>query len=126
MNLRLRTVIYRNNTEIENVPIFSCEPCQRSELFPAVKPQLTVLIRTLNVQERKRVQFQDYSELANLLYKMTSKENEHVSVDELIEERVNELLDLFLIARSLNDREWMEDVCQRLQQITDNAMATYT
>ncbi len=36
----------------------------------------------------------------------------------LAEERVNELLDLLLLAQSLKEKEWMEDLRNRLTQIT--------
>ncbi|MDF2815306.1 MAG: hypothetical protein K0Q81_1506, partial [Paenibacillus sp.] len=32
MGIRLRTVIFQNKVEIENVPIYSCDACQRTEV----------------------------------------------------------------------------------------------
>lgn len=52
MNLRLRTVIYQSKVDIENVPIYSCEGCGRSEVVPHVKPELTGLIGKLGVSLR--------------------------------------------------------------------------
>ncbi|UUZ85779.1 hypothetical protein LJK88_21195 [Paenibacillus sp. P26] len=34
MSIRLRTVIYQNKVEIENVPIFTCESCAAARCFP--------------------------------------------------------------------------------------------
>lgn len=126
MNIRLRTVIYQNKVEIENVPVYSCDDCQRSELFSPVKSELTGYIRTLGTSpEAGRVSFGDISELANLLHKVTRKENRHLAAVAIIEERINELLDLLLLAQSLDDADWMEDVRHRLKQITDHFTATY-
>ncbi|MDF2670634.1 MAG: hypothetical protein K0R67_2940 [Paenibacillus sp.] len=126
MGIRLRTVIFQNKVEIENVPIYSCDACQRTEVFPAVKPVLTGFIKTLGREpEKKQVFFNEMSELAHLMYKVTNKENIHSAVERIIEERINELLDLLLLAQSLDDREWMEDVRHRLSQITSHVMTTY-
>src|SRR5690242_16119968 len=53
MNIRLRTVIYQNKVEIDNVPIFSCETCSHSEVYPGVKPELTGLIAELGAVTEK-------------------------------------------------------------------------
>lgn len=126
MNIRLRTVIYLNTVEIENVPIFSCEACQRSELFPPVKPELAGMIRALGAKpEIKRLFFDEISEIAYLMHKAADKEHRNLALETILEERINELLDLLLLAQSLGDREWVGDVRRRLQQITGNAIHTY-
>jgi hypothetical protein len=122
----LRTVIFQNKVEIENVPIYSCDDCGRSEVFPPVKSELTGYIRTLGAEpEKGSIRFNDISELALLLCKVTSQENKHCSVEAVIEERINELLDLLLLAQSLDDADWQEDVRSRLKQITTQMTATY-
>lgn len=126
MNIRLRTVIFQNKVEIENVPIYSCEDCQRSEVFPPVKPELTGYIRTLGpAPEETTVHFNDISELAHLMHKVTSKENRQQSIETIIDDRVNELLDLLLIAKSLDDTEWTADIRHRLKQITNQLTTAY-
>ncbi|GAA3407186.1 hypothetical protein GCM10020370_37280 [Paenibacillus hodogayensis] len=126
MNIRLRTVIFQNKVEIENVPIYSCDACQRSEVYPPVKSQLTGYIRTLGTKpEKSTVLFNELSELAHLLFQVTRKENKHVPVEAIIESRINELLDLLLLAQSLDDQAWLEDVRSRLKQITTHMTATY-
>ncbi|WP_307720047.1 hypothetical protein [Paenibacillus koleovorans] len=126
MVVRLRTVIFQNKVEIENVPIYSCEVCQRTEVFPPVKPELTGFIKTLGHEPDKRqVFFNEMSELAHLMHKVTNKENIHNAVERIIEERINELLDLLLLAGSLDDGAWQEDIRHRLSQITSHVMTTY-
>ncbi|PYI54423.1 hypothetical protein [Paenibacillus flagellatus] len=126
MHIRLRTVIFQNKVEIENVPIYSCDDCHRSEVFPPVKPELTGYIRTLGPKpEPATVSFGDLSELAHLMQMATSKEHQHRSVESIVEDRVNELLDLLLLARSLEDGAWAENVRHRLTQITSHMTTTY-
>lgn len=126
MNIRLRTVIFQSKVEIENVPIYSCEECQRSELFPPVKPELTGYIRTLGKQPvEQTICFDDISEIASLMRKAMSRDYERCSVESIIEERVNELLDLMLLARSLEDEGWMDDIRHRLKQIANRLPITY-
>ncbi|MNP83167.1 hypothetical protein D3C76_1820310 [compost metagenome] len=56
---------------------------------------------------------------------VTDKEHRHESVGVILEERINELLDMLLLARSLQDDAWKKDVTERLSQITRYAMSTY-
>lgn len=122
MNIRLRTVIYQNKVEIDNVPVYTCEVCNRSEVFPDVKPELTGLIGDLGSKpDKQQLQFDEMSELAHLMMKVTNKEHQHQPVDKILEDRINELLDTLLLARSLGNEPWMEDIRQRLSQISKHA-----
>jgi hypothetical protein len=126
MNIRLRSVIYQNKVEIEHVPVFTCEFCNRSEVFPGVKPDLTKLIGELGGKpEKQRIRFDEISELAHLMYVVTDKEHQHEPVGAILEERINELLDMLLLARSLADQTWMDDIVERLSQITQYALSAY-
>jgi hypothetical protein len=121
MNVRLRTVIFQNKVEIENVPIYVCDSCQKSEVFPPIKSELTGFIRTLGANpEAAVVHFNDISELAHLMFIVSSKENTNRPVESIIDERVNELLDLLLLASSLKDEHWVKDVRHRLRQISSH------
>jgi len=124
MSIRLRTVIYQNKVEIDNVPIFTCETCQRSEVFAEVKPDLTGIIGQLgNVPEKKQLYFNDISEIAHLMVKVTEKQRAADPVEKIVEERVNELLDLLLLAQSLQDEAWMNDIRNRLAQISKHSLS---
>lgn len=126
MEIRLRTVIYQSKVEIENVPVFTCEFCNRSEVLPEVKQELTGLIAELGGKpEKQRLRFDESSELAHLMRVVTDKEHRHEPVDKILEERINELLDMLLLARSLGDEPWMDDVRNRLSQISKHAIHAY-
>ncbi|ALS27429.1 hypothetical protein IJ21_20320 [Paenibacillus sp. 32O-W] len=121
MTVKLRTVIYSGKVEIDNVPIYSCPSCSRSEVFPEVKSDLTGLIGQLGEEPKKQTfLFNEWNEWANLLvesvigHKMPDLEQ----VERLIEERIDELLDLYLIACRLGDEAWKADLNKRLSQIS--------
>ncbi len=121
MNIRMRTVIYSGKVEIDNVPIFSCPACSRSEVFPEVKPDLTGLIGKLGARpEKQSLSFNEWNEWADLLLQAcTDKKQPAASeVGRLIEERVNALLDMHLLAQSLGDTAWQEELHRRLSQIS--------
>jgi hypothetical protein len=119
MNIRLRTVIYRNKVEIENVPVYSCDDCSRSEVFPAVKPHLSGLIGQLGDKPGKQqLQFDKMSEMAGIMRKVNEIGHNHKPVQQLIEERINELLDLLLLSQSLLDDGWSADIRSRLRELT--------
>jgi hypothetical protein len=124
MSIKLRTVIYQNKVEIDNVPIFSCEACRRSEVFAEVKSELTGMIKKLGkTLEKQHLQFNDISEIAHLMFKVTQKQYATEPVEKIVEERINELLDLLLLAQSLKDEPWTEDVRKRLEQISKHSLS---
>lgn len=127
MKMKLRTVIYSGKVEIDNVPIFSCTTCNRSEVFPEVKPDLTGLIAQLGAQPDKQTfLFNECNEWANLLVeaKAVKLQTDQPAFERLIEQRINELLDLYLLAQSLNDEAWITDINKRLEQISRRTLLT--
>ncbi|KIL41206.1 hypothetical protein SD70_09075 [Gordoniibacillus kamchatkensis] len=124
MTLRLRTVIYQNKVDIENVPVYSCDSCQRSEVLPSVKPELTVLIGRLGSEPGKQqLLFDELSEIAYLMRKVSEKEHQAQSVERIVQERINELLDMMLIAKSVGDERWSEEIRARLAQISQHSIS---
>lgn len=122
MDVRLRTVIYTNKVSIANVPVLCCEDCTSSEVVPAIKDDLKGLIQELgNRPSEQELDFVECNELAYLLGMVSRKEMNHWSIDGLIQDRINQLLDLLLLASSLEDEAWTEDIQRRLQQISDLA-----
>ncbi|WP_325355553.1 hypothetical protein [Paenibacillus sp.] len=121
MYIRMRTVIYSGRVEIDNVPVYSCPVCSRSEVFPEVKPDLTGLIGRLGAKpEKQTFSFNEWNEWADVLLKACSdkKQPDRSDVNRLIEERVNALLDMYLLADSLNDAAWREELQKRLSQFS--------
>lgn len=125
MDVRLRTVIYTNKVSIANVPVLCCEDCICSEVLPEIKNDLKFLIKRLgdhpNLQE---LDFGECNEFAYLLGMAARKEFHHRAIDELVQDRINQLLDLLILASSLNDPGWTKDIERRLVQISDLTCST--
>jgi hypothetical protein len=111
-------IIYANRVEIEHVPVYTCDACRISELHHAIKDEMTELIARLGAHpDRQKVRFDELNDLAHLLRTAETEGKGNVPLETLIEERVNELLDLLLLSRSLGDTEWTQDIHRRLKQI---------
>lgn len=127
MAMKLRTVIYSGKVEIDNVPIYSCQECSHSEVVPDVKPDLTGLIGTLGSRpEKMSFSFNDWNEWADILLEALTacKKPNPTYVERIAQERVNNLLDLLLLAQSLGDEAWSADLQKRLKQISRGTMHT--
>lgn len=125
MRMKLRTVIYSGKVEIDNVPVYTCKACSRSEVYPVVKTDLTGLIGKLGAQpEKQTFRFDDWNEWANLLVEAFDghkKQPEPALVDRLAGERIDMLLDLYSLAEKLGDNEWKNDISKRLTQLSHTA-----
>lgn len=119
MEIVLRNVVYRKRVKIMNVPVHICsdESCAHSEVVDVIKDDLKSLMEELGQHpQRQAIEFEEMSELSNLLV-VVANEGLDSSVREALGERVNELLDLFLLAQSLGDKKWMLELRQRLTKI---------
>lgn len=125
MDIRLRTVIYSGAVEIDNVPIYSCDACFHTEILSEVKPDLTRIISGLGAKPKKqKLNFDEMNEWAHLIAKAIDKELMHVPIHHIIGERIDQLLDLMLLAQSLRDTEWEEELRVRLSQISKPVLTT--
>ncbi|GKU78461.1 hypothetical protein [Paenibacillus sp. L3-i20] len=127
MTIKLRTVIYSGKVEIDNVPIFSCIACSRSEVIPEVKPDLTGLIAQLGAEPSKgTLLFNECNEWADLLVEAKLNKNlpNSQEVQVLIEQRINMLLDIYILAQGLNDEVWIAEINKRLQQLSGKSLYT--
>lgn len=125
MDIRLRAVVYSKTVEIDNVPICSCDICDHTEILPEVKPELSRIITELGKTPKKqKLNFTELNEWAYLITKAIDPERIHESIQSIICERIDQLLDMLLLARSLQDAEWENELRHRLSQITNPALTT--
>lgn len=125
MDIRLRSIIYLNKVEIEHVPIYTCDACFHTEVLAGVKGELSRLIERLGTNPHiQKLDFRELSEWAHLMMKATDRDLIHVPIQSIIEERIDQLLDLLILARSLQDAEWERELIDRLGQITKPALTT--
>ncbi|WP_312117273.1 hypothetical protein [Brevibacillus reuszeri] len=119
MEIVLRNVVYRNRVKIMNVPVHVCvdDNCANSQVVDVIKDDLKSLMEELGHHpQRQAIEFEEMSELSNLLV-LIANGNEDSTVRDVLSERVNELLDLFLLAQSLGDEKWMLELRERLTKI---------
>ncbi|MGD8192304.1 hypothetical protein ACQCN2_20225 [Brevibacillus ginsengisoli] len=119
MSIMLRNVVYRSRVKIQNVPVYAClnEECAHSQVVETVKKELKQLMEDLGTLPlRQEIDFNSLSEFSNVLVAVADK-YEEIDVKDVIEERINELLDIFLLAQSLGDHNWMNDTRRRLHQV---------
>jgi len=125
VSIQLSTVIFQSKINIENVPVFACNYCGRNEVHPAVKADLRELLEKYedDPPDPVNLSFQEMSEVAYLC-KLQSEQDADRSIRQLIDDRINELLDTFILARSLSDMVWTDDIHKRLLQL--NALKAET
>jgi hypothetical protein len=120
MNLMLRTIVFSQKVKVHYVPVFSCLTCNRNEIHPSVKTQISATIKqTGSKPEKQTIYFQDMNEFAKLLFRASSAEYDDNSVDEILHMRVHELMDLLSIAEAINDGGWVDEIHDRLDQISE-------
>ena len=119
MDIRLRTVIYSKTVEIDNVPIYTCSKCFYTEILTGVKADLAQLISQLGGKPHiQKINFNELNEWAFLITKATDLDLVHIPIQSIVGERIDQLLDLLLLSRSLNDVYWENDLVGRLTQLT--------
>jgi hypothetical protein len=121
MNLMLRTVIFAKKVNINNVPVYNCSLCGRNDVFPGVKEDVGRLVGQLGSKPTPRsIPFDQVHEWAGVLsHAMNQSETLQATViARAAEERVNQLLDLWLIASSLEDETWKLELTNRLSQLS--------
>ncbi|MCM3337147.1 hypothetical protein M3650_00445 [Paenibacillus sp. MER TA 81-3] len=138
MDLTLRTVVHARSVHIHRVPVFTCTSCERSELLSLVKKEIAELIRNrmsliaanshITQNGPLVVSFDEVHELSSVLAECVEEDgcDDMVPVFERrMDERVNQLLDLYLIAKTCNDTIWMMDLQRRLKQVTCFSLQPY-
>lgn len=119
MGIGLRNVIYRNSVKIQNVPVHVCsdETCAHSQVVEEIKDDLKQLMNDLGRNPgRQDIDFEQICEFSNLLV-MVADHCEETAVTYSVEQKVNDLLDMFLLAQSVGDQKWMNEIRRRLTQL---------
>ncbi|MCR8641839.1 hypothetical protein NV379_04125 [Paenibacillus sp. N1-5-1-14] len=120
IHITLRTIIFQSKLEIENVPVYSCEQCGSNEVYPIIKEDLKSTISQYEKQEeRLTVMFEEKSEIVALLMKHLEYPISMAVFRKSLDERMNELLDMLLLAQTLQDPCWTQDIHRRLAQISE-------
>lgn len=121
MSLGLRTVIFARKVNINNVPVYNCPGCGRNDVFPGVKEDVGKLVGQLGARpDPSSIPFDQVHEWAGVLSQAlhVSESLQAAAIARATEERIDQLLDLLLIASSLEDERWKNEIHTRLSQLS--------
>lgn len=124
LKLELRTVKYSRSVTIRHVPVLVCDQCMTYELIPSMRSDLKRCIDLLGSDPGKTsFSMTDHHELAGVIYDVLADEDcpddrLHAKFEDEIEGRINLLLDMYRLAESMRDDEWVSDIRQRLSQLS--------
>lgn len=129
MTLGFRLVILDNKYQIDRVPIFECDDCEKYEVLPMIKNNLKNLMAELKERGQEgRVHFSEVNDFGYVLYESykTWEHNGDIQSFEVLfeqgcEARINHLLDLYSYAKKANDQNWMNEISDRLASLSEFA-----
>jgi hypothetical protein len=122
MNIYFSTLSFRQKWKIENVPIWYCNCCGKSEMIPYFKEEfLSYILQLEHTYSTRNYSYNDWSEHTNLMMKFIDKEFSIESLQVLIAKRIDELLDEWLIATESKDDIRLKEIHRRLLQMSKNS-----
>jgi hypothetical protein len=123
MQIFVRTVIYQKKIHIESVPIWSCISCGHNEVISYLKDDLVQLMKQFTcINQKQCIPFVEWSENARLFLQVSHMAHNQHLVNDMIDQRIDELLDDFLIAKSDRDNLKLTDLKRRLTQISQRSI----
>lgn len=127
MELELRTLKFRHDTDIQHVPVYRCMLCDYHEILSHVKPIFMNLLDRLDEEkEPHTVYFNEISEYTDVLVQLSKANKDETELDDYLAQRVNQLLDLMNMAQQVRDEKWLNEIKYRLQQVTIETPSTYS
>lgn len=125
LRLDLRTVMYTRNVIIRHVPVLACDDCSNYELLPCMRPVLKKCVEMLGERpSRRSFSLADHHELAGMVREVflrpdsLSREDLELQIETEVRDRINLLLDLYSFAEQTQDHEWVENIRERLAQLS--------
>jgi hypothetical protein len=121
MLLSLRTVVFARKVNITNVPVLSCDLCGRNDVHHRVKDDVGQLIKQIDAHNESRsIPFDQMHEWVRVLSELHTRmmELQPAIIERAMEERTNQLLDLLIMASSLGDETWKQELKTRLVQLS--------
>ncbi len=100
---------------IHHVPILCCPVCQHVEPHPRIHENLDLIVSIANNDGMQEVDFNNY--ITFISYEVLFENVSSVITgnwDKVVKQQIDLSLDLLSIARNLQDKEWEEELKQRL------------
>lgn len=121
MKLALKTVIFARKVNITNVPVYACKICGAHKLFSGVRKDVSKLLGNLGSEPAPgHIPFDELHEWAGLIAHAFGQFEDPApeALAQASEDRINELLDLWLLASSLGDDKWKVQLEVKLSQLS--------
>ncbi|GAB7387136.1 hypothetical protein BSNK01_09720 [Bacillaceae bacterium] len=106
-------------TYIHEVPILYCPVCNRIEVHPAIQDEYEILAEYAHNDHAPEVNFREYvseETLENLFENCISIDEG--DMESLLKQQIDIALDLLSVAKSLDDRDWQEELKKRLGHLS--------
>lgn len=114
MEVTIRTLHFKRDLQIKNVPVYSCTSCDRDELVDPIKPKIQNLTWKFDRKQKGKqiIQFDKESELAQFIL-MAYYDQEYASDKDVIHEDLHDLLDEMLMYEA-TEEEWKDVIQDKL------------
>lgn len=102
-------------TRIHNVPLLYCPICQKVEVHHSIEYEFEILSEYANGDGALEINFMEYvkpKEFDKLYENCVNHENEEPII--IIQTQIDMALDLLMFAKQVADREWEEELTNRL------------
>ncbi|MFV9510277.1 YgiT-type zinc finger protein [Tepidibacillus sp. LV47] len=117
MEITIRTVYFKRNIKIENVPVYSCPVCENHQLLEQSKVLMKEMIEEFDERKEKDkvIPFEEKCELGQLLV-MAYHQQEHPYIEETIQEDVQDLLDELMIEGESEESYLTEEIRKKIEK----------
>lgn len=115
MDITLRSIYFNKKVEIKNVPVFSCEICSNDVLMEQKKVK-SLLEKIKDNTNKKSINFDSYSELAQLIIMERNAQGFSQIEDKLNQELV-EIIERFWIDGFIDDSRIDEIIHKKLLRL---------
>lgn len=107
-------------TMVHNVPIMYCPVCNRIDVHPAIEGEFEILVEYAQGDNAAEVDFSDFVNIEKMpeLFENCTMTDEG-NFEELLKRQIDIALDLYGVAKQLDDIAWKEALMLRLQKLSE-------
>ncbi|HEX7057478.1 MAG TPA: hypothetical protein VF260_09835 [Bacilli bacterium] len=107
-------------TQIHNVPLLFCPVCHRVEVHYMAENEYEILAEFAHNDGAAEINFEDYVDYreSDQLFE-NCVNNEDEAPQEVIQNQIDMSLDLFQVAKQLQDEDWQKQLLKRLKVLSE-------